>query len=244
MHRFFLPQIFAEEMKITGKDAHHICNVLRMQIGEKIQIATADSIVALMEITELNNDFVKIKLLEIINEVHEPNVKVTIAQALVKGEKMDYIIQKSIEIGANRIIPIIMNNCVVQLDAKKAEKKITRWNKIAEAAAKQCKRDIIPIVDKVSKFKDVLQEDEFDLKIIASECERQISLKEVLRKNSEAKNILVIIGPEGGITAEELDLASKNNACAISLGKRILRAETASLVALVAIMYETGDLGD
>lgn len=227
-----------------GKDAHHICNVLRMQVGEKIQIASEDSVTALMEIKELNSEFVTINLVELINEIHEPEVKVTIAQGLVKGEKMEYIIQKSVEMGSVSIIPMVMNNCVVQLDAKKASKKVERWNKIAESAAKQCKRDIIPFVSDVTKFKDVLESNEFDLKIIASECERQVSLKQILRSNALAKNVLVVIGPEGGIIADELKIAEDNGAHAVSLGKRILRAETASLVALAAIMYETGDLGD
>lgn len=244
MHRFFIPQLYAAEMVIKDVDAKHISKVLRMQPGDKIQIVSDDGVTAIAEIVSLQADNVVVKCLEKLAESHEPSVNITLAQGLVKGEKMDFIIQKAVEMGASSIVPVAMEHSVVRLEGAKADKKVERWQKIAEAAAKQSKRDIIPQVQPVQTMQQMLANNDLQHKIIAYECEDRLGLKTALQSCDNLQELLLIIGPEGGISEFELELARKNGAVPVSLGKRILRAETAGVVALSAILYETGDLGE
>lgn len=247
MHRFFVPQLYAEEMYIEGVDARHISKVLRMQPGTQLQIVSDDGVSALAEITAIDSERVTVRCLEKLAESHEPRVKLVLAQGLAKGEKMDFIIQKAVEMGAYSVIPVAMEHSVVRLDGAKAAKKVERWQKIAESAAKQSKRDIIPQVQPVQSMAEMLAKCTCQTKIIAYECEDRLSLKAALRAAGEAGGIselLLIIGPEGGISEGELEQARQAGAVPVSLGRRILRAETAGLVAISAIFYETGDLGD
>lgn len=244
MHRFFIPQLYAAEMVIKDVDAKHISKVLRMQPGDKIQIVSDDGVTAIAEIVSLQADNVVVKCLEKLAESHEPSVKITLAQGLAKGEKMDFIIQKAVEMGVSSIVPVAMEHSVVRLEGAKADKKVERWQKIAEAAAKQSKRDIIPQVQAVQTMQQMLTNNDLQHKIIAYECEDRLGLKTALQSCDNLQELLLIIGPEGGISEFELELARKNGAVPVSLGKRILRAETAGVVALSAILYETGDLGE
>lgn len=244
MHRFFIPQLYAAEMVIKDVDAKHISKVLRMQPGDKIQIVSDDGVTAIAEIVSLQADNVVVRCLEKLAESHEPSVKITLAQGLAKGEKMDFIIQKAVEMGASSIVPVAMEHSVVRLEGAKAEKKVERWQKIAEAAAKQSKRDIIPQVQPVQTMQQMLANNDLQHKIIAYECEDRLGLKTALQSCDNLQELLLIIGPEGGISEFELELARKNGAVPVSLGKRILRAETAGVVALSAILYEKGDLGE
>ena len=244
MHRFFIPQLYNEEMSIIGVDAKHIGKVLRMQPGDKLQIVSDDGVSALAEITAISESTVTVHCLEVLAESHEPAVKITLAQGLAKGEKMDFIIQKAVELGAYSIVPVAMEHSVVRLDGAKADKKVERWQKIAEAAAKQSKRDIIPQVQAVQSVSQMLANNNCKTKIIAYECEDRMSLKTALREAGQLDDLLLIIGPEGGISEGELNKAREAGAIPVSLGRRILRAETAGLVAMSAIFYETGDLGD
>ena len=244
MHRFFIPQLYNEEMTITGVDAKHIGKVLRMQPGDKLQIVSDNGVSALAEVASITESTVTVRCLEKLAESHEPAVKITLAQGLAKGEKMDFIIQKAVELGAYSIVPVAMEHSVVRLDGAKADKKVERWQKIAEAAAKQSKRDIIPQVQDVQTVKEMLANNDCKTKIIAYECEDRMSLKTALREAGQMEDLLLIIGPEGGISEAELVKAREAGAVPVSLGRRILRAETAGLVAMSAIFYETGDLGD
>ena len=244
MHRFFIPQLYNEEMSIIGVDAKHIGKVLRMQPGDKLQIVSDDGVSALAEVTAISETTVTVRCLEVLAESHEPAVKITLAQGLAKGEKMDFIIQKAVELGVCSIVPVAMEHSVVRLDGAKADKKVERWQKIAEAAAKQSKRDIIPQVQAVQSVSQMLANNNCKTKIIAYECEDRMSLKTALREAGQLDDLLLIIGPEGGISEGELNKAREAGAIPVSLGSRILRAETAGLVAMSAIFYETGDLGD
>ena len=247
MHRFFVPQNFGNEMIITGVDAKHISKVLRMTLGDELQIVSDDGVTAQGKISFIYSACVKVGSLKIIAESNEPKVKITLAQGLAKGEKMDFIIQKAVELGVTSIVPVAMEHSVVQLDGAKAIKKVERWQKISESAAKQSKRNIIPLVQPVMSVEEMLAKNNCSTKIIAYECENQISLKSVLKEaieQNKIENLLLIIGPEGGISEDELDLARAAGAKPVSLGRRILRAETAGLVAMSAIFYETGDLGE
>lgn len=246
MHRFFIEKPFNDTMVITGGDARHISKVLRMQPEDKLQVVSDDGITCLAEVTAIDGDSVTVRCIEKLAELHEPRVKITLAQGLAKGEKMEFIIQKAVELGATSIVPVAMDHSVVRLDGAKAPKKVERWQKIAESAAKQSKRDIIPTVQSVQSMKEMLANNCCGTKIIAYECEDKMSLKEALQtaeQNGGITDLLLIIGPEGGISPAELELARNAGAIPVSLGKRILRAETAGLVAMSAIFYETGDLG-
>ena len=216
MHRFFIPQPYSDTMTIMGVDARHIYTVLRMQCGSRVQIVSDDGVTALAEIADANESVVTVKCLEVLAESHEPSVRIVLAQGLAKGEKMDFIIQKAVELGVSEI---------------------------AEAAAKQSKRDIIPMVQPVQTMEQMLADNPCDCKLIAYECEDKLGLKAALQKEQALKDLLLIIGPEGGISETELQQARTAGALVVSLGKRILRAETAALVAAAAIFYETGDLG-
>ena len=134
MHRFFIPRPYAEAMMIDGVDARHIYTVLKMKPGEKVQIVSDDGVTALAEITETAPGQTLVKCLEVISESHEPAVKITLAQGLVKGEKMDFIIQKAVELGVSRIVPLAMEHSVVRYDARRHAKNAKRWTKIAESS--------------------------------------------------------------------------------------------------------------
>lgn len=244
MHRFFIPELYAEQMTITGVDAKHISKVLRMQTGDKLQIVSDDGVTALAEIAGFGEGSVTVRCIEKLAESHEPSVQITLAQGLAKGEKMDFIIQKAVELGATSIVPVAMEHSVVRLEGDKAAKKVERWEKIAEAAAKQSKRDIIPVVQPVQSVSEMLANNQCAAKIIAYECEDRLGLKSALQRAGRLSDLLLIIGPEGGISESELEAARKAGAVPVSLGRRILRAETAALVAMSAIFYETGDLGE
>ena len=251
MHRFFVPQLYNETMTIEGVDVRHISKVLRMQPGAQLQIVSDDGVSALAEITAIDSECVTVHCLEKLAESHEPAVRLILAQGLAKGEKMEFIIQKAVEMGAYSVVPVAMEHSVVRLDGAKAAKKVERWQKIAESAAKQSKRDIIPEVQPVQTMAQMLAANDCATKIIAYECEDKKSLKAAMKeamKEAQAKgaltDLLLIIGPEGGISEAELETARAAGAVPVSLGRRILRAETAGLVAISAIFYETGDLGD
>lgn len=243
MHRFFIPKPFKQEMQITGRDAHHIIDVLRMGPGDPLQVVADDGISFLGEIADIGTNAVTISAKEILRETHEPKVSISLLQGLAKGEKMELVIQKAVEIGVAEIFPLAMDHSVVVLDRSKAGKKAERWQKIAEAAAKQSKRDVIPAVHEVMTLGQVLQKEKWDLLLIAYESENRISLKEALQAHKDAKKLGVIIGPEGGLSNEEVEVAQDAGGIAVSLGRRILRTETAGLVAATAILYETDNLG-
>ena len=243
MHRFFIPKPFKQEMQITGQDAHHIIDVLRMVPGDRLQAVADDGISFVGEITAVGTNTVTVLAREVLRETHEPDVRISLLQGLAKGEKMEFIIQKAVEIGVTDIFPVAMAHSVVVLEPSKAEKKVERWQKIAEAAAKQSKRDVIPDVHEVMALGQVLQKEKWGLLLVAYESENRVSLKEALQAHKEAKTIGVVIGPEGGLSTEEVEIAQKQGGIAVSLGRRILRTETAGLVAATAILYETDNLG-
>ena len=229
-------------MTITGLDAHHIIKVLRMPVGEKIQIVSSDQVSAIMEISALTVDAAFVRFVDYIEDSHEPQVEIILAQGLPKGEKMDYIVQKATELGVTAIIPLRMERSIVKLVAEKAEKKRERWQKIVAEAAKQSKRDIIPQVMPVTSLKQLFASYNENI-IMAYEAEQTVSLKSVLSSLKPIRQIILIIGPEGGIAKEEITLAQNSGVKFVSLGKRILRTETAGVAAIAAILYETGDLG-
>ena len=178
-------------------------------------------------------------IIEKIDSKVETNIDITVYQGLPKADKMELIIQKVTEIGVKTIVPVAMERCIVKLDEKEAIKKQDRWQKIAEVAAKQSKRDIIPEIDSLIKIEKLYDKiNEYDLFIVAYEDEEKLTLKEVLKQNSNVKNIAVLIGPEGGIDLKEIEKLKQNGAIVVTLGNRILRTETAPIVISSNIIYE------
>ena len=223
---------------IENSDVNHIKNVLRKNIGDILDIVS-DRIRYKAEIIEISSNQIKCKILE-KNEDIDKKINLTIFQGLAKADKIEYIIQKCTELGVYEIVPTEMKRCVVKLDEKDKSKKIERWKKIAEVAAKQSLRNDILKIEDILSFKSmILNLKNYDLVILAYEKEQDIKLKDVLRNMSkDIRNIAVIIGPEGGIDEEEATLLVNNGANQITLGKRILRTETAPVAISAMIMYE------
>lgn len=249
MYKFFVNsnQISDNKIQIIGEDVNHIKNVLRLQCGEKIQVCNTDTSKSyIAEILELNSDNVIIEIIEECNESTESKISIHIFQGLPKQEKMETIIQKATEIGVNDITPVKMERCVVKLDEKAALKKVERWQKIAEVAAKQSKRDKIPKVHSCINLKSLYEKlQEYDIVIMAYEEERETSIKQILTNLPHGKElkIAIIVGPEGGIAKGEVALLSElTNIKVVTLGKRILRTETAPLVLASIIMYEFDEM--
>ena len=244
MSKFFIEANQMQENKITllGEDVNHIANVLRKKVGDEINIcniSTSENF--LCQIEEINKDFITCKKQKALQTNTESNTEVTIFQGLPKAEKMELIIQKCTELGAKYFVPVQMERCVVKLDNKSQTKKIERWNKIAETAAKQSGRNFIPKVENLINLQNLLNLiQKYDIVLLAYENENKTTLKQVLRNLPNNKNLKIgiIIGPEGGLTKEEVETLEKAGAKTITLGKRILRTETAGFAMTAAIMYE------
>ncbi len=242
MPRFFVRtnQISNNNIDIIGEDVKHIKNVLRKQIGDKVEVCnqdTGDSYKC--EIKNFSEDEIKTNIIEKLKNIQE-KVQVDIYQGLPKSDKMELIIQKSVELGANAIIPVNMKRCVVKLEGKDEAKKTDRWQKIAESAAKQCGRSFIPEVKNLINVKDICNLiNEYDAIIVAYENEKENTLKSELQKLDSANlKIGIVIGPEGGLEENDIKLLRENGARIVTLGNRILRTETVALNVLSIIMYE------
>lgn len=243
MYHFFVEPgaIIDKTITITGKDVNHIKNVLRMKPGEEISVSTLDSSAEYRcLVRELSDDAVTCELIFIKEEGNELPSKVYLFQGLPKADKMELIIQKAVELGVFEIIPVEMKRCVVKLDDKKASSKIARWQGISEAAAKQSKRTIIPAVTMPMSFKEAVKKaSEMDNKWVPYEmADGMPHTRELVRNLVPGKSIAIFIGPEGGFEQSEIDLAREAGFEIITLGKRILRTETAGMVALSLIMME------
>lgn len=250
MPKFFVnnKQINGNKIFINGQDFIHLKEVLRIRIGQEIEVCNEDtSENFLCLINNINETNIECDIKEKINLNTESNVKVSIFQGLPKADKMELIIQKSIELGAFDIYPVEMKRCVVKLNEKDKKKKIERWQKISYSAAKQSMRNIIPKVNDViniNKLCEIINN--YDIMLLAYENEKENfikneieNLKEKIKKeNLQKLNIGIIIGPEGGLDIKEVEILKQNGAKVISLGNRILRTETASLNILSIIMYE------
>lgn len=245
MPKFFCNTVHPGQNSITisGSDAVHISGSLRMSPGNNVTVCDGNGIDYLCQITEIYPDSVTLKIMETVNNTAEPSVAVNVFFALPKGDKAEFIIQKSIELGVNSLTPFVSEHCISRPNADSLEKKRQRYQKIAEEAAKQCGRGIVPQVFPIISFKEaVLNAAKDELSMVLYEAEREFSLKNVLER-SNAASISVMSGPEGGFSPEEISFAAKNSVMSVSLGKRILRCETAPVAALCAIMYHSGNLG-
>ena len=242
MYQFFVePQnIMENRIVITGDDVNHIKNVLRMNIGDEIAVSNGiDGKEYRCGIESIGNEVI-CKLRFIKEDGLELSSHIYLFQGLPKSEKMEFVIQKAVELGIYEIIPVSTKRSVVKMDEKKEKNKINRWQEIAHAAAKQSKRRIIPKINQVMTMKQAVNfTSNFDLVIIPYElAEGMDKTRKVIESVRPGQKIGIFIGPEGGFEEEEINLAVENNIIPITLGKRILRTETAGLTVLSWIMYQ------
>lgn len=239
MQRYFVnpEQLNKDRVNITGDDVHHISKVMRYKAGDKIICSNGNGIDVIAEIKEITAQQVECVVVSTIEESNEAKVNITLAQSLPKADKMELIIQKGTEVGVSSFIPFVSQRTVVQLNEKKEQKKLERWHKIAKEAAEQAHRSIVPEIYSVLSWKELLIRFKQETTLIAYEKETSTALYQMVEENSQHKSFLIVIGPEGGFTEEEIKQAEEAGAISISLGKRILRAETAGIVAAANIIY-------
>ena len=226
---------------IRGTDVNHIKNVLRMRPGEEVAVSNGiDGREYRCGILALEEDCVRLELRFIKEDGVELPAKIYLFQGLPKADKMELIIQKAVELGAFQVIPVAMKRCVVKLDEKKADSKIKRWQGIAEAAAKQSKRGVIPTVAPVMSYAQAVKmASEMDLKLVPYElAEEMEQTKQLIESVKPGQRIAIFIGPEGGFDPEEIRTATEAGIHPITLGKRILRTETAGFTTIAWLMYQ------
>ncbi len=239
MYQFFVEdgQVGKDFITITGPDVNHMKNVLRMKPGETVRVSSRSGRDYECRVLELTNEFIQLDILNSDIAGTELPCKIYLFQALPKGERMEYVIQKAVELGVYEIIPVAMRYCVVKLDEKRAQAKVKRWQAIAQSAAKQSKRSRIPSVHPVMSYQDAVNYAlECDRAFVPYENER--GMKAAAQAFMDVKpgdSISVMIGPEGGFADDEIE-AVRQKMQVISLGKRILRTDTAAVTMMALLM--------
>lgn len=239
-HFFVVPdQVRDGYIEITGSDVNHMKNVLRMKTGEQLEISDGNNKKYLCEIESLEADKVTARILEEREAENELPSKLYLFQGLPKSDKMELIIQKAVELGVWEVIPVATKRAVVKLDQKKAAKKRERWSGISESAAKQAGRNVIPEIKQVMNFREALSyAKSLDVLLIPYElAEGMQDTKERIQAIQPGQSVGIFIGPEGGFEQEEVKLAMEAGAYPITLGRRILRTETAGMTMLSVLMY-------
>lgn len=234
-------QIQDNKIFIRGNDVKHIKCVLRYKIGDEIDVCDDLANRYKTKLTEFLDDEICLSIMEISNINTEMKISVDLYQGLPKSDKMDLIVQKCTELGVNSVIPVVTERVIVKLDNGKSSKKVERWNKIAAEASKQCGRQKIPNVENVVNLENIVEKLlKYDIVIVPFECENDRTLKSIINNNkNNYKNIAIVIGPEGGFSDKDIaTLDSISNTKKVSLGKRILRTETAGMTTLAMIIYE------
>lgn len=235
MHNFFVEESarMGGCFWISGKDHNHICNVLRMQVGDPFLVSCAGTS-SLCRLKCMTDDGVEAEIVEEDYRNTELPVRFYLFQGLPKGDKLELIIQKTVELGVAGIVPVEMSRCVMKLDDKKKKARKERWQAISESAAKQSKRNVIPEVFDVLSYKQAMEKaKELDLFLVPYENERGMeATREALARIKPGMSVGILVGPEGGFEDKEIELARQTGAAVISLGARILRAETAAVTAV------------
>jgi 16S rRNA (uracil1498-N3)-methyltransferase len=246
MHRFFISKenISGTAALIKGDDAHHIQKVLRLKPGEEIVLCDGRGMDYVVEIQSMEKGRVFGQVIGTRPALTEPRTKVTLIQGLPKGSKMEVVIQKCVELGVYRIVPAYTTRAVVRIeDEKSADKKLLRWQRIAEEAAKQSQRGIVPEISQLLSFTEAVNNIKASLKLILWEGEKEQSLRRVLQSYpGKPDSIAILVGPEGGLDVGEIELAREHGWISVTLGPRILRTETAGMAVLSAIMYAMEDM--
>ena len=242
MPRFFVTsaQVQGDEIVIQGNDVNHIKNVLRMRPGDELSLSDGEGMDYSCKIASIERDEVRVSIEEAKASCVELPVKLYLFQGLPKADKMELIIQKAVELGVYEIIPVRTKRVIVKLDDKKESKKIARWQQIAEGGAKQSGRTVVPKVQNVMSYKEALQyAKKLDVLMIPYELADGMDVtKQVVEGLAPGQSVGIFIGPEGGFEVSEVDLAIEYGAKPVSLGKRILRTETAGLTTLSILMYQ------
>ena len=245
MRRLFYKGLLQDTIEITGADAHHLMHVMRARPGQEIIVVDDENQVARMEMTAFCETAVTLTLRERLAADTESPIQLVLAQCLLKADKMDFVVQKAVELGAVGVVPVRSQNCVVRYDAKKAAGRRDRWQKIADEAAKQCGRTALLSVEPVTDIEDFLQQEAANADtelIFCYENEQDQTVKDYLSQVT-AKRIVLLIGPEGGFSLDEAAAVAEAGGHSVTLGPRILRAETAALAVLAVVQYAKGDLG-
>lgn len=233
-------EINSKKFNISGETARHISKSLRMKRGEELTLVSPEGVQHDCKICETSGEFVSVDIIDSYPCINEPDTKATLYQALPKGDKMELIIQKCVELGITKIVPVITARCISRPDEKSLKKKLVRWNKIAKEAAGQSRRGIIPEVCGVLSFNQAVEDSKKnDINIIFYELGGE-SIKTILK--DKPKTVGYFIGSEGGFEKNEVEKALENGIQTATLGKRILRAETAPIAALSIIMYELNEM--
>lgn len=245
MHRFFLDQedVISQDAihMMSESSIHHLVRVLRIQSKEQVELIS-NNFVYLSEVRFISESEIVFDILEKSNHMNESDVSIDLFQCLPKGQKMELILQKNVELGVHHFYLVESKRCIVELKPKDVPKKIERYEKIIKEASKQSKRDFIPKIDGLLNMNAVSELiSDYDLFLLLYENEEQLSLKSSL-KNQSYKNVAVLVGPEGGFDDAEIKKMKALGAKVVSLGKRILRTETAGFVATTCIQYESGGL--
>lgn len=242
MHHFFVTPDQVEETTIyvDGPDVNHMKNVLRIKNGEQLEISDGNNLKYVCSVRAYEEDRAILDIIEKKEADTELASEIYLFQGLPKSDKMDLIVQKAVELGASYVVPVATKRAVVKLDEKKAAKKVDRWNSIAESAAKQAGRSKIPQVTGVMSFREALKKSqELGVTLIPYELAEGMDVaRKTIREIPKGQSIGIFIGPEGGFDHEEIDQAVECGAKVISLGKRILRTETAGLAVLSILMFE------
>lgn len=240
MHRFFIDEsILDGKVKIYGDDYNHIKKVLRITEDEKIEVVVLGELY--IGNIEICDKYISVYNLEKISDNTESNIRIHLLQCLAKGEKMDLIVQKAVELGVYDITLVNSKRCIVKIDEKKENKKIERLQKISYEASKQSKRLIVPKINELIQFKDIINFVGDNYLLVAYEEDKNISLRDVITKiksENSGKDIFILIGSEGGFEREEVEFLINNGAFSIGLGARILRTETAGINLLSILQYE------
>lgn len=248
MPKFFVrdDQINDNKIDIIGEDVNHISNVLRMKVGDEFQICNSDTTENYdVEIKSFEKEKIICSIINKMKSEAESDINLKIFQGIPKSDKMELIIQKSTELGIKELIPVDMERCVSKISGKDEKKKIDRWQKISEVAAKQSGRDMIPKIHNVIKINDIVKViSDFDMMIVPYEKAEGYSFKDAIEEIKEYDksniNIGIVIGPEGGFEPSEIEQLREAGAKIVTLGKRILRTETVALAMSSVIMYELG----
>lgn len=240
MPRFFVnkDKINGGTIEIEGQDAYHIARSLRMAVGDEITVSDGEGVEYSATLTKIRDENCLCEIIEQKESLKELPVSVTLFMAYPKGDKLETVIQKAVELGCDRIIPFESSRCIKRPKAEKNDKLLSRFGRIAEEAAKQCGRSKLPQVSAPISFSEMLRMTaKEDITLFCYEDEKQVSLKNALEKAKPQDKIGIIVGSEGGFSPEEAKMITDEGAVSVSLGKRILRCETAPLFALSCIAY-------
>lgn len=243
MRRFLVEEIKDGRAVLKGQEALHLSRVLRYEPGERVLVFDGRGSLYRSRILAIGPE-VLVQIEAEIEAEAENRLEITLAQGLLKGDKMDFVVQKATELGAASFVPLTLERSVVKLTDKKAEQRQERWQRIAQEAVKQCGRVTVPDIRPVQSLDDLLlSAEDYDLLLFPWEEEQEMSVKAILNDHLNCHKVLCILGPEGGMTKEEMLAVKKAGGRVVTLGKRILRAETASVAVLSIVQYALGDLG-